>query len=58
MRAHRRHHRTTPRTSRLLGSLLLVVTACAVTTGAAPAHKTAATPLDRVIPAPASVDPG
>ncbi|MCF2131781.1 beta-N-acetylhexosaminidase [Strepomyces sp. STD 3.1] len=58
MRARRRHHRTTPRTSRLLGSLLLVVTACAITTGAAPAHKTAATPLDQVIPAPASVDPG
>ncbi len=32
--------------------------ACAITTGAAPAHKTAATPLDQVIPAPASVDPG
>ncbi|ANB06545.1 beta-N-acetylhexosaminidase [Streptomyces ambofaciens] len=58
MRPHRRHHRTTPRMTRLLGSLLLVAAACAVTTGAAPARGTAATPLHQVIPAPASVDPG
>ncbi|MFI5853473.1 beta-N-acetylhexosaminidase [Streptomyces parvulus] len=58
MRAHRRHHRTTPRTGRLLGSLLLVAAACAMATGAAPVHKANATPMDRVIPAPASVDPG
>lgn len=44
--------------TRLLGSLLLVAAACAVTTGAAPARGTAATPLHQVIPAPASVDPG
>lgn len=60
MRPHRRHHRTTPRITRLLGSLLLVAAVGAMTTGAAPVRKTAAepTPLDRVIPAPASVDPG
>ncbi|MEV6172699.1 beta-N-acetylhexosaminidase [Streptomyces sp. NPDC051954] len=43
---------------RLLGSLLLVATAGAFTVGAAPAPKTSATPLDQVIPAPASVDAG
>ncbi|MBD0420662.1 beta-N-acetylhexosaminidase [Streptomyces sp. TRM S81-3] len=45
--------------TRLLGSLLLVAAAGAFTAGAAPAHGTTApTPLDRVIPAPASVEPG
>ncbi|CAL9453543.1 beta-N-acetylhexosaminidase [Streptomyces sp. enrichment culture] len=60
MRPHRRHHRTTPRITRLLGALLLVAAVGAMTTGAAPDRKTAAepVPLDRVIPAPASVDPG
>ncbi|MER7054679.1 beta-N-acetylhexosaminidase [Streptomyces sp. NPDC000351] len=58
MTPHRRHHRTAPRLPRLLGSLLLVATVGAMTTGAGPVRKTAATPLDRVIPAPASVDPG
>ncbi|MDO0933364.1 beta-N-acetylhexosaminidase [Streptomyces sp. DG2A-72] len=43
---------------RLLGSLLLVTAAGAVAIGAAPAPRAAATPLDRVIPAPASVDAG
>ncbi|MEV1078649.1 beta-N-acetylhexosaminidase [Streptomyces sp. NPDC050211] len=43
---------------RLLGSLLLVTAAGAVAVGAAPAPRAAATPLDRVIPAPASVDAG
>ncbi|GGX64489.1 beta-N-acetylhexosaminidase [Streptomyces minutiscleroticus] len=49
------HHRTT----RLLGSLLLVA-AAALTAGAAPAAAgpAAPTPLDRVVPAPASVHPG
>ncbi len=46
------------RTLRLLGSLLLVAMGVSVT-GAAPASRpTAPTPLDRVIPAPASVTPG
>ncbi|MER6803532.1 MULTISPECIES: beta-N-acetylhexosaminidase [Streptomyces] len=60
----RRHHGTTPRTTRLLGSLLLVMAAGAVTLGASPGpagpdRGTAApVPLDRVIPAPASVEPG
>nr|WP_307854031.1 beta-N-acetylhexosaminidase [Streptomyces sp. RG38] len=44
--------------TRLLGSLLLVATAGAVTTGAAPGPAPATVPLDRVIPAPASVRPG
>ncbi|WP_210591241.1 beta-N-acetylhexosaminidase [Streptomyces sp. GESEQ-35] len=44
--------------SRLLGSLLLVAAAGAFTVGAAPAPQAPATPLDRVIPAPASVDAG
>ncbi len=53
------HHRTT----RLLGSLLLVAAAGAFTVGAAPApaadgDSTAAVPLTRVIPAPASVTAG
>ncbi|WP_328440456.1 beta-N-acetylhexosaminidase [Streptomyces sp. NBC_00444] len=43
---------------RLLGSLLLVTAAGAFAVGAAPAPRAAATPLDRVIPAPASVDAG
>ncbi|WP_217162553.1 beta-N-acetylhexosaminidase [Streptomyces sp. AC512_CC834] len=63
---HRRHHRTTPRITRLLGALLLVAAVGAMTTGAAPDRTStptptptpAPTPLDRVIPAPASVDPG
>jgi hexosaminidase len=44
--------------ARVLGSLLLVAAAGAFTAGAAPAAKTGATPLDRVVPAPASVAPG
>ncbi|MCS0605328.1 beta-N-acetylhexosaminidase [Streptomyces sp. LP11] len=59
------NHSTTPRTARttrtprLLGALLLVAAAGAATLGAAPAASAAApTPLDRVIPAPASVRPG
>ncbi|WP_395570832.1 beta-N-acetylhexosaminidase [Streptomyces sp. BK79] len=59
MRPVRRHHRTTPRLTRILGSLLLVAAIGAMTTGAAPGRTTATTtPLDQVIPAPASVDPG
>ncbi len=59
MRPLRRHHRTTPRLTRILGSLLLVAAVGAMTTGAAPDREDAADhPLDRVIPAPASVDPG
>ncbi|MGA5879716.1 beta-N-acetylhexosaminidase [Streptomyces cellulosae] len=66
MRRQRRHHGTTPRTTRLLGSLLLVVAVGAATVAAAPVRGTAPdgaqgrtpVPLDRVIPAPASVDPG
>jgi hexosaminidase len=63
----RRHHRTTPRNlrtarlARILGSLLLVAAAGAVTAGAAPGKgsgRPAAIPLDQVIPAPASVRPG
>lgn len=62
----RRNRRTTPRTARVLGSLLLVAAAGAFTVGAAPAPpktapappRTAAVPLDRVVPAPASVTPG
>lgn len=42
---------------RLLGSLLLVAMTASVT-GAAPAPAASPTPLDRVVPAPASVDPG
>ncbi|MEV5429729.1 beta-N-acetylhexosaminidase [Streptomyces sp. NPDC052701] len=49
----RQHHRTL----RLLGSLLLVAAGVGVT-GAAPARAAAPTPLDRVVPAPASADPG
>lgn len=44
--------------ARVLGSLLLVAAAGAFTSGAAPAARTGASPLDRVIPAPASVAPG
>ncbi|WP_372504295.1 beta-N-acetylhexosaminidase [Streptomyces spinosisporus] len=54
----RQHHRTTPRMARVLGSLLLVAAAGVFTVGAAPAPPAKATPLDRVIPAPASVTPG
>ncbi|MFB7503014.1 glycoside hydrolase family 20 zincin-like fold domain-containing protein, partial [Streptomyces broussonetiae] len=55
----RRNHSTTPRTPRILGSLLLVAAAGAFTLGAAPAAAAAApTPLGRVVPAPASVAPG
>lgn len=81
----RRHHRTTPRTTRAtrtarttpttrtrtsptarlvraLGALLLVAATGAFTLGPAPAghagSQRAATPLDQVIPAPASVKPG
>ncbi|MGI5426040.1 beta-N-acetylhexosaminidase [Streptomyces sp. CA-179760] len=49
----RQHHRTL----RLLGSLLLVTMGVSVT-GAAPAPAASPTPLDRVVPAPASVVPG
>jgi len=45
------------RTTRLLGSLLLVAAASVSVAGAAPPAKSA-TPLGRVIPAPASVVPG
>ncbi|WND20743.1 beta-N-acetylhexosaminidase [Streptomyces violaceus] len=45
------------RTFRLLGSLLLVAVGVCVTK-AAPAQAAAPTPLDRVVPAPASVTPG
>ncbi|MDG9716696.1 beta-N-acetylhexosaminidase [Streptomyces sp. DH24] len=53
-----RHHRSTPRITRLLGSLLLVAAAGAFSVGAAPAPKAAPTPLDRVVPAPATAEPG
>ncbi|KUM69359.1 beta-N-acetylhexosaminidase [Streptomyces curacoi] len=53
----RRHHRTTPRTTRILGSLLLVMAAGAFTLGAAPASGEAI-PLAQVVPAPASVAAG
>ncbi|PKW07986.1 hexosaminidase [Streptomyces sp. 1222.5] len=52
----RRNHSTTPRTPRILGSLLLVAAAGVFTLGAAhPAPAAAPAPLDRVVPAPASV---
>ncbi|MEU8968580.1 beta-N-acetylhexosaminidase [Streptomyces monashensis] len=62
----RRNHSSTPRTprlprsSRVFGSLLLVAAAGVFTLGAAPSARAAVppTPLDRVIPAPASVQPG
>ncbi|MFI5975040.1 beta-N-acetylhexosaminidase [Streptomyces sp. NPDC051452] len=55
----RRNHSTTPRTTRILGSLLLVAAAGVFTVAAHPEARAAApTPLDRVIPAPASVEPG
>ncbi|MYV38599.1 family 20 glycosylhydrolase [Streptomyces sp. SID1328] len=55
----RRHHGTTPRTTRILGSLLLVAAAGVFTFAANPAAQAAAPPaLDRVVPAPASVEPG
>ncbi|MGV9989829.1 beta-N-acetylhexosaminidase [Streptomyces sp. NPDC003374] len=70
----RRHHSTTPRgprttrTSRALGALLLVAASGVLAAGAAPAAQAgqngpagrarAATPLDQVIPAPASVRAG
>ncbi|MFF4210981.1 beta-N-acetylhexosaminidase [Streptomyces sp. NPDC001796] len=51
----RQHHRT----PRLLGTLLLVAAAgLSVTAGAPDRAVRTATPLDRVIPAPASVQPG
>ncbi|MEU1402201.1 beta-N-acetylhexosaminidase [Streptomyces sp. NPDC005728] len=54
----RRNHSTTPRLTRVLGSLLLLAAAGVSTVGAAPAPKaTTATPLDQVVPAPASVSP-
>nr|CAC34802.1 Beta-N-Acetylhexosaminidase [Streptomyces olivaceoviridis] len=53
-----RHHRTTPRLTRLLGSLLLVAAAGAFSVGAAPAPKAAPTPLGQVVPAPAAAEPG
>jgi hexosaminidase len=61
----RPHHRTTPRTprtprlARVLGSLLLVAAAGAFTVGATPpAPGPVPAPLDRVVPAPASVKAG
>jgi len=56
----RRHHSTTPRLTRVLGSLLLVAAAGVTTVGAAPAPPAAAaaTPLARVVPAPAGTQPG
>ncbi|MFF5402196.1 beta-N-acetylhexosaminidase [Streptomyces misionensis] len=65
----RRNHSSTPRTGRVLGSLLLVAAAGAFALGAAPtapearaaaagARGAAPVPLDRVVPAPASVTPG
>ncbi|MEU3984115.1 beta-N-acetylhexosaminidase [Streptomyces sp. NPDC026672] len=54
----RRHHSTTPRMARILGSLLLVAAAGAFTSAGAPAAEPSGiTPLGRVIPAPASVVP-
>ncbi|MFJ8733692.1 beta-N-acetylhexosaminidase [Streptomyces bauhiniae] len=48
-----------PRTTRILGSLLLVAAAGVFTFAANPAAQAAAPPaLDRVVPAPASVRPG
>ncbi|WP_316754156.1 beta-N-acetylhexosaminidase [Streptomyces herbicida] len=44
--------------ARILGSLLLVAAAGAFTVGAAPSARATPTPLDRVVPAPASVTPG
>jgi hexosaminidase len=44
--------------ARVLGSLLLVAAAGAFTAGAAPAPAAKTGPLDRVVPAPASVTPG
>ncbi len=66
VRRQRRHHGTTPRTTRLLGSLLLVVAVGAATVAATPARGPAPgtapgrspVPLDQVIPAPESVEPG
>ncbi|MGW3356464.1 beta-N-acetylhexosaminidase [Streptomyces bungoensis] len=55
----RRHHSTTPRLARVLGSLLLVAAAGVATTGASPAPPAAPpVPLGQVVPAPASVLPG
>ncbi|MFF0778596.1 beta-N-acetylhexosaminidase [Streptomyces sp. NPDC003720] len=56
----RRHHSTTPRLTRVLGSLLLVAAAGVTAVGAAPAPAAAAaaTPLARVVPAPAQAQPG
>ncbi|MEW2618806.1 beta-N-acetylhexosaminidase [Streptomyces sp. NPDC048106] len=53
--------RTTPRVARVLGALLLVAAAGAFSAGAAPAPappEAGLVPLDRVVPAPASVTPG
>ncbi|MEV8560197.1 beta-N-acetylhexosaminidase [Streptomyces sp. NPDC051917] len=55
----RRNHSTTPRTTRILGSLVLLAAAGGFSLGAAPKAQAAVpTPLDRVVPAPASVTPG
>jgi hexosaminidase len=65
----RRNHSSTPRTGRVLGSLLLALAAGAFALGAAPtvpearpaaagARAAAPIPLGRVVPAPASVTPG
>ncbi len=55
----RRNHSTTPRLSHVLGSLLLLAAAGVGTLGAdRTAQAAAPTPLNRVVPAPASVTPG
>ncbi|WP_225831935.1 beta-N-acetylhexosaminidase [Streptomyces sp. NK08204] len=55
----RRNHGTTPRTPRILGSLLFLAATGVFTLAAGAAPRPAsATPLDQVIPAPASVTPG
>ncbi|MGW0764089.1 beta-N-acetylhexosaminidase [Streptomyces sp. NPDC002676] len=55
----RRKHSSTPRTPRILGSLLLLAAGGVFTLGAAaPPRPATTTPLGQVIPAPASVLPG
>ncbi|KMS90781.1 beta-N-acetylhexosaminidase [Streptomyces regensis] len=55
----RRNHSTTPRLSHVLGSLLLLAAAGVGTLGAdRTAQAATPTPLNRVVPAPASVTPG
>ncbi|MFJ3665349.1 beta-N-acetylhexosaminidase [Streptomyces sp. NPDC090106] len=55
----RRHHGTTPRTTRILGALLLVAAGSLTLGAAAPAPTPAgSTPLDRIVPAPERAVPG